>query len=109
MAYNYVTVQATYETASGTAATGRYQWYPTASIDDSVNHINFELDPVLGVLDITGAMSVQLLATDNAGLSTFYWTFTLFVEGEEVIPKTFEVRFADGATQHVDGLTEAPG
>lgn len=108
MAYNYVTVTATYQTTPGTAANGRYEWYPSTSVVDSSTGDEMDIAPILAQLDSTGSFSVVLLATDNANLSTFYWAYNKWIEGEEVGGVTYYVRFADGATQALDKLTVAP-
>lgn len=107
MAYNYVTVTYTYETSLLAAAIGRVEWRPSGPITDSTNHLEFEEPVQLVELDANGAFSVSLLATDNAGLSSFNWVFTPWVQGEEVEATAYLVAHADGASQTLDSLTKA--
>lgn len=107
MAYNYVTVNATYESSLGKGAYGRYVWFPSANIVDSVNNVNFEEPVQIGFLDANGSFSVSLLATDNPGLSPFHWVLVLYVGAESVAPTPYLVPFANGATQPLDKLAKA--
>lgn len=113
MTYNYVTVTYTWtfggeeDENTDTIPAGRWEWYPSASVEDTNLHENVDVPPQLGQLDSNGTMTVSLLAVDNDGLSDFNWIFTKWIQGEDSTPTAYIVKYADGASQTLDSLTEA--
>ena len=105
MTYNYVSVQAKYQSSTGVPGVGRVQWWPTAPIVDAVAHLTLTeiVDEI--TLDATGSFSVSLLATDNVNLSVFGWAFRPAIAGVSDEIQLMQVRFlSGGSTQWIDQL-----
>lgn len=105
MSYNYVTVQGKYESSTGIPGVGRVEWWTTSPVVDSVAHLTLT-EPIDELtLDVTGAFSQTLLATDNTNLSVFGWGFRPFIAGVSDEIQLFTVTFLTlGATAWIDEL-----
>jgi hypothetical protein len=99
MSYNFVTVTGQYAAFGINANVGRVEWYPSDTVQDTST--TEDVTPVYQTinLDATGSFSVVLLATDNANLTSFGWTFVPYIPGQDYKPVTYLVPFANGATQ----------
>ena len=106
MALNMVTVTVTSQDAGGDATAGAVSVAPTSRVTASGVTVVSQ-QPVVRQMS-GGAVSVQLVATDNAGTDpgAGFWAYSFTLPGW-TSPGLYFVDFADGASQRFDSLTQA--
>jgi hypothetical protein len=103
---NYVltrVVTGNYVTASGSPASGRVTFTPTSRVIDENNAVIVE-DSISAVLDVNGAFSVTLPATDNTSLNPVDWAYEVSVRIYGSRPRKFfaSLPYGDGSAVNLN-------
>lgn len=107
MSENYVTVTASWGDGTNVGQ-GNYLFHASGALMDGT--ATAIVTPVLDDVLKNGALSVQLLASDNYGAGELSWDCTIRIKGfSEIKAQGLIVNHATGATQVLFDILEANG
>jgi hypothetical protein len=105
MALQMVTVTGTLKHLDGRAQAGRVEFALPYTLVDPAGHTLWSDRAVAAELDGTGAFSVQLPATDSAGVSPTNWTYTVTIATDGSSDAPFQCLLpASPSSVHLDEL-----